>query len=147
VRRSELGVVLACVLFVGLSVASSNVAYAQLCDALHADDYAPVVDKKCGQWVLQRMDRVNPKFGKSGWQIDDHGKRFILVANYNKSSGSPNFEYFQTIDRALLIDDADLRVGKARPLREDRTDPDLEEAAVGLYLEEQYAESIGALPR
>jgi len=93
------------------------------------------------------MDHVNPKFGSSGWQLDDHGKHFVLVANYNKSSGSSSSEYFQTIDRALLIDDADLRIGKARPLREDRTDPELESAAVGLYLEEGYAESIGALPR
>ena len=146
-KGSARAVALAFSLFMGFGVASSNVARAQLCEALHAEDYAPVVDKKCGQWMLQRMDHANPKFGPSGWQLDDHGKHFVLVGNYNTSSGSPNFEYFQTIDRALLVDDADLRIGKARPLREDRTDTDLEASAVGLYLEEGYAESIGALAR
>jgi hypothetical protein len=147
VKRFGLACALACGLIIGLSLPSSTVAHAQVCASLHAADYAPVVDKKCGQWVLQRMDRYNPRFGSVGWQIDDHGKHYILVANYNKSSGSSNFEYFQTIDRALLVDDADLRVGKARPLREDRVDAELEDNAVGLYLEQGYAEAMGMLPR
>ena len=93
------------------------------------------------------MDHVNPRFGPSGWQIDDHGKRYILVANYGKSAGTPNYEYFQVVDRALLIDDADLRIGKARPLREDRVDAALESDSVGVYFEQSYAEAMGMIPR
>jgi hypothetical protein len=146
VRRFGIAALLVLGLFTAFGAFSSSAAYAQICPALHADDYAPVVDRHCGSWILQRMDHLNPRFGARGWQIDDHGKQFILVANYNKSAGKPNFEYMRTLDRALLVDGADLRVGKARPLAEDRVDADLEEAAVGLYLEEAYAESLGLLP-
>ena len=131
----------------GASVLVAGPAHAQVCPALHAEDYAPVVNKKCGNWVLQRMDHVNPTFGPLGWQIDDHGKRYILVENYGKSSGKPNFEYFHLLDRLLLVEDADLRVGKARPLREDRVDAEMESTDVGLYLEQGYAEAMGMLPR
>jgi hypothetical protein len=134
-------------LVMGFSLVAAPPAQAQRCAQLHAPDYAPVVDKGCGNWILQRMDQVDPRFGPAGWQLDDHGKRYILVGNYNRSSGSINREYFELVDRALLIDNADLRVGKARPLREDRVDRDLEENALGLYLEQGYAESIGMLPR
>jgi hypothetical protein len=147
VRRFGVAAVLALGLFTAFGAFPSSAAYAQICPALHAADYAPVVDRRCGSWILQRMDHLNPRFGARGWQLDDHGKQFILVANYNKSGEKPNFEYFRTLDRALLVDGADLRVGKARPLTEDRTDADLEDAAVGLYLEEEYAESIGLLSR
>jgi hypothetical protein len=147
VRRFGVAAVLALGLFTGFGAFASSPAYAQICPALHAEDYAPVVDRRCGSWILQRMDHLNPRFGPRGWQVDDHGKQFILVANYNKSVGKPNFEYFRTVDRALLVDGADLRIGKARPLTEDRVDTDLEDAAVGLYLEQEYAESLGLLPR
>jgi hypothetical protein len=133
-------------LIAGFGAVAAPPAYAQ-CAQLNAPDYAPVVDKRCGNWILQRMDQVNPRFGQAGWQIEDHGKRYILVGNYNRSSDSINKEYFELIDRALLIDGADLRVGKARPLREDRVDRDLEENALGVYLEQGYAESIGMMPR
>jgi hypothetical protein len=145
VRRSGIAAVLVLGLFTAFGPLAPNTAHAQVCPSLFASDYAPVVDKGCGNWVLQRMDRVNPRFGAQGWQLDDHGKQYVLVANYNKSEGKPNFEYFQMLDRALLVDNADLRVGKARPLREDRVDRALEEAAVGLYLEQGYAESLGLL--
>jgi hypothetical protein len=134
-------------LIAGFGSVAAPPAHAQGCAQLHAPDYAPVVDKRCRAWILQRMDRVDPRFSPAGWQIDDHGKRYILVGNYNRTSDSINKEYFEIIDHALLIDGADLRVGKARPLREDRIDRDLEENAVGLYLEQGYAESIGMLPR
>lgn len=135
-------------LTVGTGLATSGVTHAQLCPGLHAKDYTPVVDKKCGNWLLQRMDHVNLRFTSAGWQLDNHGKRYILVANYRKSeSGGLNFEYYHLLDRALLVDDADLRIGKARPLREDRVDLDLENNAVGLYLEQGYAEAMGMLPR
>jgi len=120
-----------------------GIAHAQECNSLHAPDYAPVVDKSCSQWILQHMDRTQPTFGPSGWQIEDQGKRYILVANYTRNSGTLNLEYFQTVDRALLIDDADLRTGRARPLRADRVDEDLDRSSVGLYLEQSYAEAIG----
>jgi hypothetical protein len=93
------------------------------------------------------MDHVNPRFTSSGWQLDDHGKRYILVANYGKSAGTLNFEYYHALDRALLVDDADLRIGKARPLREDRVDTELESDSVGVYFEQGYAEALGLLPR
>lgn len=134
-------------LIVGYAALTPPPAHAQVCAQLHAPDYAPVVDKRCGMWILQRMDRVDPRFGPAGWQIDDHGKRYVLVGNYNKSSDSIDREYFELIDRALLVDNADLRVGKARPLRADRVDRDLEENALGVYLEQEYAESMGLLPR
>jgi hypothetical protein len=134
-------------LIVGFGAVAAPPAHAQRCGELHAPDYAPVVDKRCRAWILQRMDQVDPRYGQAGWQLDDHGKRYILVGNYNRSSDSINKEYFELIDRALLVDNADLRVGKARPLREDRVDRDLEENALGVYLEQGYAESIGMLPR
>jgi len=134
-------------LIAGFGSVAAPPAHAQRCATLDVPDYAPVVDKRCGAWGLQRMDHVDPRFGPAGWQLEDHGKRYILVGNYGQSSGSINREYFEIIDRALLKDDADLRVGKARPLREDRIDRDLEENAVGLYLEQGYAESIGMPPR
>lgn len=141
----------ACVLAFSLVVGSfwwaPIATHAQLCPSLHAEDYAPVVNKKCGNWVLQRMGHVNPTFGVHGWQLDDHGKRYILVGNYGKSSGNPNFEYFNLLDRLLLVEDADLRVGKARPLREDTIDAELDRTDVGVYLEQSYAEAMGMLPR
>jgi len=146
-RRFGLAGLLAANLVIGVSLFASTPAHAQQCPALHAGDYAPVVDKRCRNWILQRMDRINPHFGSAGWQLDDHGKRYILVANFGTASGGHGLEYHQIIDRALLVDDADLRVGKARPLREDRVDPELEADAVGLYLEQSYAEAMGMLPR
>ena len=146
-RRFGLASAVALGILVGSSAWASTVAHAQVCRGLHAADYAPAVDKRCGNWVLQRMDHVNPTFGAAGWQIDDHGKHYILVSNYGKSSGNPNFEYFHLLDRLLLVEDADLRVGKARPLREDRVDAELESTDVGVYLEQGYAEAMGMLPR
>ena len=146
-KRFGLALAFALGVAVGSSVLAATPALAQICPALHADDYAPVVNKKCGNWVLQRMTHVDPRFGSNGWQIDDHGKHYILVANYGKSAEKPNYEYFHALDRALLVDDADLRVGKARPLREDRVDVDLESDSVGVYFEQSYAEAMGLLPR
>lgn len=146
-KRFGLACAFAFGLLLGSSLLAATPAHAQLCPALHATGYAPVVNKKCGNWVLQRMDQVNPTFGPRGWQLDDRGKRYILVANYGKSSGTPNYEYFHVLDRLLLVEDADLRVGKARPLREDKVDAELESTDVGVYLEQSYAEAMGMLPR
>ena len=140
--------VLVCGLTALVGLSAPTAAHAQACPALHAPDYAPVIDKRCGNWILQRMDRVDPSFGPHGWQLDDQGKQYVLVANYGKStSGGLNRQYSLDLDRALLVDDADLRVGKARPIHDDRVDAELEASAVGLYLESSYASALRMLSR